>query len=91
MIVNLENSAVATELEKVSFHSNPKEGQCQRMFKVKVKVTQSCPTPCNSIDYSVHGVLQARILVWVAIPFSRFSQPRYQSEVSHIACGFFIT
>ena len=31
---NLENSAVATELEKVSFHSNPKEGQCQRMFKV---------------------------------------------------------
>ena len=30
--VNLENLAVATDLEKVSFHSNPKEGQCQRMF-----------------------------------------------------------
>ena len=30
---NLENSAVATGLEKISFHSNPKEGQCQRMFK----------------------------------------------------------
>ena len=30
---NLENSAVATRLEKVSFHSNPKESQCQRMFK----------------------------------------------------------
>ena len=30
----LENSAVATGLEKVSFHSNPKEGQCQRMFKL---------------------------------------------------------
>ena len=30
----LENSAVATELEKVSFHSSPKEGQCQRMFKL---------------------------------------------------------
>ena len=29
----LENSAVATGLEKVSFHSNPKEKQCQRMFK----------------------------------------------------------
>ena len=28
------NSAVATGLEKVSFHSNPKEGQCQRMFKL---------------------------------------------------------
>ena len=31
---NLENSAVVTELEKVSFHSNPKERQCQRMFKL---------------------------------------------------------
>ena len=31
---NLENSAVVTGLEKVSFHSNPKEGQCQRMFKL---------------------------------------------------------
>ena len=31
---NLENSAVATGLEKVSFHSNPKEGQCQGMFKL---------------------------------------------------------
>ena len=30
---NLENSAMATRLEKVSFHSNPKERQCQRMFK----------------------------------------------------------
>ena len=30
----LENSAVATELEKVSFHSNPKERQCQKLFKL---------------------------------------------------------
>ena len=30
MSANLENSAVATELEKVSFHSNPKEGQCKK-------------------------------------------------------------
>ena len=34
MSANLENSAVATELEKVSFHSNPKERQCQRMLKL---------------------------------------------------------
>ena len=34
MEVNLENSAVATGLGKVSFHSNPKERQCQRMFKL---------------------------------------------------------
>ena len=34
MPANLENSAVATGLEKVSFHPNPKERQCQRMFKL---------------------------------------------------------
>ena len=34
MPANLENSAVATGLDKVSFHSNPKEGQCQTMFKL---------------------------------------------------------
>ena len=34
MPANLENSAVATEMEKVSFHSNPKERQCQRMFNI---------------------------------------------------------
>ena len=34
MAANLENSAVATGLEKVSFHSNPKEKQCQRMLKL---------------------------------------------------------
>ena len=34
MLVNLENSAVATGVEKVSFHFNPKEEQCQRMFRL---------------------------------------------------------
>ena len=34
MSANLENSAVATGLEKLSFHSNPKERQCQRMLKL---------------------------------------------------------
>ena len=34
MPANLENSVVATGLEKISFHSNPKERQCQRMFKL---------------------------------------------------------
>ena len=34
MSANLENSAVATGLEKISFHSNPKERQCQRMLKL---------------------------------------------------------
>ena len=44
---------------------------------LKVKVTQSCPTLCDPMDYTVHGILQARMLEWVAFPFSRgSSQPR---------------
>ena len=39
MTTNMENSAVAAGLEKVSFHSNPKEGQCQRMFKLSHNYT----------------------------------------------------
>ena len=39
MPANLKNSAVATGLEKVSFHSNPKERQCQRMFKLTYNCT----------------------------------------------------
>ena len=39
MPANLENSAVATGLEKVSFHSNPKERQCQRMLKLRQNCT----------------------------------------------------
>ena len=57
---------------------------------VCVKVTQLCLTLCNPMDYTVHGILQARILEWIAVPFSRgSSQPRDQTQVSHIAGGFF--
>ena len=57
---------------------------------VKVKVAQLCPALCDQIDYTVHGILQARILEWVAVPFSRgSSQPRNRTQVSHIADGFF--
>jgi len=41
MAAYLENSAVATGLEKVSFHSNPKERQCQRMFRLHMIVVIS--------------------------------------------------
>ena len=40
---------------------------------LKVKVVQSCPILCDPMDYIVHGILQARILEWVAVPFSRGS------------------
>ena len=39
--------------------------------KSEVKVTQSCPTLCDPMDYTVHETLQARILEWVAVPFYR--------------------
>ena len=56
----------------------------------KWKVAQSCPTLCDPMDYTVHGILQARILEWVAISFSKgSSQPRDWTQVSHIAGGFF--
>ena len=55
-----------------------------------MKVTQSCQILCDPMDYTVHGILQARILEWVAFPFSRgSSQTRDQVLVSHIAGGFF--
>ena len=51
-----------------------------------MKVAQLCQTLCNLKDYTVHGILQGRILEWVAVPFSRGSfQPRDQTQVSHIA------
>ena len=58
-------------------------------------VALSCLTLCNTEDCSppgssVHGILQARILEWVAMPSSRgSSQPRDRAQVSRIAGGFF--
>ena len=50
----------------------------------QVTVTQLYPTLCDPINYTVYGILQARILKWVAFPFSRD-----QTQVSLIAGGFF--
>ena len=56
-------------------------------FKVKGEVAQSCPTlcdpvDCNLLDFSVHGIFQARILEWVAISFSRgSSRPKDWTQV----------
>ena len=57
---------------------------------MKVKVAELCPTLCNPVDYTVHGILQAKILEWVAFPFSRgSSQPRDQTQVTHTAGRLF--
>ena len=66
-------------------------------MKSESEVTQSCPTLCDPMDCSLpgsslHGILQARILEWVAISFSRgSSRPRDQTWVSRILgrhCNF---
>ena len=63
--------------------------------KVKVFVAQLYPTLCDPMDcslpgFSIHGILQGRILEWVAIPFFRGSSwPRDQIQVSWIAGRFF--
>ena len=63
--------------------------------KVKVLVAQSCPTLCDPMDCSprgssVHGILQARTLEWVAMPFSSGSLwPRDWTWVSRIVGQFF--
>ena len=62
---------------------------------MKGKVAQSCLTLCDPLDCSppgssVHGILQARTLEWVAVPFSRgSSQPRDRTQISRVAGGFF--
>ena len=75
--------------------SNQSTQAANSVQKVNVLVTQESLTLCNAMDYgppgsSVHGILQTRILEWVAIPFSRGSSwPRDWTWVSYIAGRFF--
>ena len=84
---------------KASMNFNFLQHVCLLVFKkkkklimrhVKVKVAQSYSTLCDGMDYPVRGILQARILEWVVLPFSRgSSQPRDRTQVSPTAGGFF--
>ena len=72
------------------------EFHVSRMVPVtEVFITQSCPTLCDPMDCSppgssVPGILQMRILQWVATPFSRgSSRPKDRTKVSHTAGRFF--
>ena len=67
-------SHMAAKKKKKNWFGIPKLRNSKASFqwqKVKVKVAQSCPTLCDFIDLIVHGIAQARILEWVAFPFSR--------------------
>ena len=84
-----EVSKSQTRLRNFHFHFRSWKERKER------KVAQSCPTLCNPMDcslpgFSAHGISYARILEWVAIPFSRrSSQPRDLTRVSCIAGRFF--
>ena len=67
--------------------------QTQHLPDFTLKWSESCSVFaifCNPMNYRIHGILQARILEWIVVPFSRgSSQPRDQTQVSHIAGRFF--
>ena len=72
-------------------HHQLPEFICSNTDESESEVAQSCPTLCDSMDCSppgssIHGILQARVLEWVAISFSRgSSRPRDQTQVSCVA------
>ena len=80
----------ASEPDSLAEH-NKREVKSTFLFassglRMRLKVAQSCPTLCDPVDYTVHGILQARTLEWVAFPFSKgSSQPRDWTQVSCIA------
>ena len=74
MPANLENSPVATGLERVSFHSSPKERQYQRMFKLLHNCT--CTKTIAHADKLMLKILQARL------------QPYVNSELPDVQAGF---
>ena len=63
---------------------------CESEIVTQLYLTLRHSMDCRPPGSSVHGILQARILEWVAIPFSKgSSQPRDQSQVSQVAGRFF--
>ena len=62
--------------------------QCPSWYRctVKAKVAQSCPTLWDPMDYTLHGILQARILEWVASPFFRGIFPTEGSNPGLLHC-----
>ena len=77
-LLNPRNEPASPALAGRFFTTEPQERPLQYL---KVKGAQFCPTLCDPVAYTVHGLLQARILEWVAFSISRqCSQPRDQSR-----------
>ena len=77
--------ATRTYISIITLNVNELNAPTKDTDWLKLKVSQLCPTLCDSMDYTAHGILQARIPEWVALPFSRgSSQPRDGTWVSRI-------
>ena len=90
--LNIKNLVKPSIFKNIFFYNQTVRVKCDLNGEslTKVKVTQSCLTLCDSMNYTAHGILQARILEWVAFPFSRGSSwPRNWTRVSCITGGFF--
>ena len=68
-------------LYQLSYQGNP---------KMKVKVAQSCPTLCDLMYYTVHGVLQAKILEWVAFSLLQWIFPTKESNCDLLHCRWIV-
>ena len=80
----------AEELNRVSTHEKSQSHHGSGLVCMS-RPTLCDPPDCSPPGSSVHGILHARILEWVAISFSRASfRPKDRTQVSHIAGGFFI-
>ena len=95
MLIN--ESKLNVRNKKAMYHIHDFEGLQMDGVKMKVLVIQLCSTVCNAMDCSlpgsaIHGILQARILEWLAISFSRGSfQSRDQTWDQTLTAGRFFT
>ena len=86
------HSGIKLKLQRTIARKIPKYLEIKQHMCVHVKTLQLCPTLCNPMDCSlsgssVHGILQARTLEWVAIlSFRGSSRPRDWTRISYISC-----
>ena len=82
LVTLLESLTLETVFIIFSTAQNKLPVSCrQKVKKWKLKFAQLCPTLFNPMDCAVHGILQARILEWVAFPFSSKSKVRFKFDI----------
>ena len=87
MSANLENPAVATGLEKVSFHSNSKERQCQRMFKLRTiaLISHASKVRLKNAEYIMRNVGLEEAQAGIKIAGRNINNLRYADDATLMA------